>query len=119
MPCSPPSPGTCHLSYAAIGRRWKLTARYAAAWLAARVESMPGPFELLTDDQLRQIATVAARAAHCVETTLDMADHKAALTRPCPDCSGELVITAEGGEWPLVWCGRCRRTWHEPETSAA
>ncbi|MBP8538575.1 hypothetical protein [Streptomyces sp. MK37H] len=108
---------------AADPRRWRhvgtRTAQHAAAWLLARVEGMPGPFERLTDEQLLRIATVAGRAARRVETALDMADHKAALAHPCPDCSGELVIEAGGGARPLVWCGRCGRTWYEPEPAAA
>ncbi|WP_086711201.1 hypothetical protein [Streptomyces antimycoticus] len=108
---------------AADPRRWRhvgtRSGRHAAAWLLARVEGLPGPFDRLTDDQVRRIATIAASAARRVETALDMADHKAALAHPCPDCSGELVIEAGGGARPAVWCGRCGRTWHEPETTAA
>lgn len=108
---------------AADPRRWRYvgtrSGRFAAAWLLARVQGLPGPFERLTDGQLDRIATVAASAAQRVEQALDMADHKATLTRPCPDCSGELLIEAGGGERPAVWCGRCGRTWHEPEPSAA
>ncbi|TMU98076.1 hypothetical protein [Streptomyces sp. DASNCL29] len=108
---------------AADPRRWRYvgtrTARHAAAWLLARVQGLPGPFERLTDEQLLRIATVAGRAARRVETALDMTDHKAALTHPCPDCSGELVIEAGGGARPMVWCGCCGRTWHEPEPTAA
>lgn len=22
----------------------------------------------------------------------------------CPDCAGVIVITADGGSWPLCWC---------------
>ncbi|MEU8723546.1 hypothetical protein [Streptomyces antimycoticus] len=108
---------------AADPRRWRYvgtrTARHAAAWLLARIERRPGPFERLTDEQLLRIATVAGHAARRVETALDMTDHKVALAHPCPDCSGELVIEAGGGARPMVWCGRCGRTWHEPEPSAA
>ena len=108
---------------AADPRRWRYvgtrSGRHAAAWLLARVQQRPGPFHRLTGDQLLRIAAVASRAAHRVETALDMADHKAALTRPCPDCSGELVIEAGGGERPAVWCSRCGRTWHEQESAAA
>lgn len=64
---------------------------------------MPGPFDRLTDDQLRRIATVAGHAAHRVETALDMTDHKATLAHPCPDCSGERVIEAAAGHGR--WCG--------------
>ncbi|MEV5770112.1 hypothetical protein AB0L49_02410 [Streptomyces antimycoticus] len=108
---------------AADPRRWRYVGArsggVAAAWLLARVERQPGPFGRLTEDQLHRIATVAASAAQRVEQALDMADHKATLTRPCPDCSGELVIEAGGGARPAVWCGRCGRTWHEPEPTAA
>ncbi|MER8158135.1 hypothetical protein [Streptomyces sp. NPDC094472] len=108
---------------AADPRRWRYigtrTAQHAAAWLLARAEGMPGPFERLTDEQLHRIATVAGHAAHRVETALDMTEHKAALAHPCPDCSGELVIEAGGGARPMVWCGYCGRTWHEPEPTAA
>ncbi|NEW74989.1 hypothetical protein [Streptomyces rhizosphaericus] len=54
---------------------------------------------------------MTGRAARRVEIALHLADHKAALAHPCPDCSGELVIEAGGGGRPMVWCGRCGRTW--------
>lgn len=108
---------------AADPRRWRYigtrSGRHAAAWLLARVEQRPGPFRRLDDGQLHHIARIAASAAHRVEGALDMADHKAALARPCPHCSGELVITAGGGERPAVWCSDCGRVWHEPEPAAA
>ncbi|MFF7655736.1 hypothetical protein ACFZCY_38915 [Streptomyces sp. NPDC007983] len=62
---------------------------------------------------------MAGQAVWRVEKALDMAAHKAALAHPCPDCSGQLLIEAGGGERPAVWCSDCGRTWHEPEPAAA
>ncbi|MET7933463.1 hypothetical protein [Streptomyces sp. NPDC005322] len=107
---------------AADPRRWRYvgtrSGRHAAAWLLARVQGLPGPFERLTDDQLDRIAAVAASAAQRVEQALDMADHKATLTRPCPDCQGELVIEAGAGRTPMVWCSACGHTWTEQPSAA-
>ncbi|MEU0808764.1 hypothetical protein [Streptomyces sp. NPDC005970] len=108
---------------AADPRRWRYpgtrSAVYAAAWLAARLEDVPGPFLPLGASRAARIAAVAAAAAARVETALRIARRAAAVDWPCPHCRGQLEVHGGDGQPPAVRCADCGRTWRERETSAA
>ncbi|MCQ6250886.1 hypothetical protein [Streptomyces malaysiensis] len=109
---------------AADPRRWRFpggprSAVYAAAWLAARIEGVPGPFLSLGPLRAARIATVAAAAAARVEGALRIARRTTAVDWPCPVCRGQLEVHGGDGEPPVVWCAGCGRTWWERETAAA
>ncbi|MCP9205530.1 hypothetical protein [Streptomyces cucumeris] len=108
---------------AADPRRWRYpgtrTAVYAAAWLAARLESVPGPFLPLGPLRGARIATVAAQAATRVEAALRIARQAVAVDWPCPACRGLLEVHGGDGQPPAIQCADCGRTWHEQETNAA
>lgn len=61
-------------------RRWKYTgqrtASYAALWLLARVERVPGPCRRITEAEEARIGKVAAGAADRIERALDIAARK-------------------------------------------
>lgn len=108
---------------AADPRRWRYpgtrSAVYAAAWLAARIEGVPGPFLPLGAGRAARITTVAAAAADRVETALRIARRAAAVDWPCPACRGLLEVHGGDGQPPAIRCADCGRTWHERETNAA
>lgn len=106
----PPSPGRERLARTAIG---------AAAWLAARVEDLPGPFLPLGPNRTAHITTTAAAAADRIETALRIARRAAAVDWPCPVCRGQLQVHGGDGQPPAVQCADCGRAWRERETSAA
>ncbi|MFE9645287.1 hypothetical protein ACFYO0_14460 [Streptomyces sp. NPDC006365] len=100
---------------AADPRRWRFggrhTAPHTALWLLARVQGAPGPFRPLPDREHRLIANVAAGACERVERALDIAARKAAIARPCPECSGQLEMHGGAGASPVARCTSCGRTW--------
>lgn len=108
---------------AADPRRWRYvghrSAPYAAAWLAARAEGQPGPFERLTDDRHAHIARVAATAAERIDRALGTARRRTVVDRPCPHCRGQLEVHGGDGEPPAVWCADCGRTWWGHADTAA
>lgn len=100
-------------------RRWSFTdprrrtAPFAAAWLLARLDGAPGPFEKLRPVHQDAIATAARWAAGQVEQALEMARKTQVLERPCPHCRGQLRIEGGDGQAPAVRCRGCGRTWTE------
>lgn len=110
-------------------RRWRYTGRrtapYAALWLLARVEHVPGPCRRLTDEEERRIGRVAEGAAERVERALDIASRVAPLTRPCPrminvvfPCEGRIEVYGGAGADPVAHCTKCGHIWSE-QTAAA
>lgn len=101
----------------ADARRWsytdprRRTAPYAAAWLLARHDGAPGPFEKLTPRAQDAIATAARWAAGQIEQALEMTRQTQALERPCPHCRGQLRIEGGDGQLPTVKCRGCGRKW--------
>lgn len=108
---------------AADPRRWRYpgtrSAPYAAAWLAARIEGVPGPFLPLGPTRTARITAVAAACAARVETALRIARRAAAVDWPCPACRGALEVHGGDGQPPAVRCAGCGRTWRERDTTAA
>ena len=100
---------------AADVRRWRYrghrSAPYAAAWLLGRIEALPGPFLRLTTLQLGQIEGVAKKVAGRIEQALDMVQSVQPVGRPCPLCTGPMVVASGDGEPPVVTCFGCRQTW--------
>ncbi|MCD7440265.1 hypothetical protein K4B79_18800 [Streptomyces lincolnensis] len=98
-------------------RRWsytdprRRTAPYAAAWLLARHDGAPGPFEKLRPLHQDAIASVARWAAKQVDMALEMTRKTQVLERPCPHCRGVLRIEGGDGQDPAVRCRSCGRTW--------
>jgi len=95
---------------AADPRRWRYTgqrtAPYAAAWLAARLESVPGPFGPLPETEAHRIHKIADTAAARVLAALDMDRRAAKVTRPC-HCTGTLYVHGGDGTTPYVRCDTC------------
>ncbi|MFJ5638678.1 hypothetical protein [Streptomyces sp. NPDC093223] len=101
----------------ADARRWSYTdpryrtAPYAAAWLLARHDGAPGPFEKLTPRAQDAIATAARWAADQIAQALEMVRKTQVLERPCPHCRGQLRIEGGDGQLPTVKCRGCGRKW--------
>ncbi|MFJ3170617.1 hypothetical protein ACIPJK_07505 [Streptomyces roseus] len=104
-------------------RRWRYaglrTAEYAAGWLHARVVSEDGPFRPLSAAQLLHIEQVAAGCADRIAAALDLTVRTVPETRPCPVCSGQLIVTTGAGRAPAAQCEGCARAWTLPESVAA
>ncbi|MGW3570166.1 hypothetical protein ACWDSL_40945 [Streptomyces sp. NPDC000941] len=104
-------------------RRWRYTgqrsAPYSAAWLAARLEGLAGPFLPLSPARTARITAVATAAAERVETALRIARRRVPVVWPCPHCRGHLVVEGGDGQPPAVRCNSCGRTWHNQADSAA
>ncbi|MFG3090658.1 hypothetical protein ACGGAI_23840 [Streptomyces antibioticus] len=98
-------------------RRWSLTdprrrtAPFAAAWLLARIEDAPGPFERLRPIHRDAIATAARWAADQIAQALEMTRRAQVLEQPCPHCRGVLRIEGGDGQPPTVKCRGCGRKW--------
>ncbi|HCA86353.1 MAG TPA: hypothetical protein DEQ61_13130 [Streptomyces sp.] len=105
---------------AADPRRWRYigqrTAPYAAAWLAARLEAIPGPFGPLPETEAARIARVAAGAAERILGALGEAQRAAKVARPC-HCTGTLYVYGGGGTTPYVRCDTCG--WTQTAATAA
>ncbi|MEU9000507.1 hypothetical protein [Streptomyces sp. NPDC048551] len=99
-----------------VGRR---TAEYAAAWLHARVVGEDGPFYVLTAAQLHHVDQVASGCAARIEQALDLTTREEHAARPCPLCSGRIVVTTGAGRTPTARCQGCARGWVLPEPIAA
>lgn len=101
----------------ADARRWsytdprRRTAPFAAAWLLARHDGAPGPFERLRPIHRDAIATAARWAADQIHHALEMARKTQVLERPCPRCRGVLRIEGGDGQDPTVTCRGCGRKW--------
>ncbi|NUS82991.1 MAG: hypothetical protein HOY75_09605 [Streptomyces sp.] len=101
----------------ADARRWsytdprRRTAPFAAAWLLARHDGAPGPFEKLTPRAADALATLARWAAGQIEQALEMVRKTQVLERPCPHCRGVLRIEGGDGQAPAVKCRGCGRKW--------
>lgn len=101
----------------ADARRWsytdprRRTAPFAAAWLLARHDGAPGPFEKLTPRAEDAIATAARWAADQINQALEMVRRTQVLDRPCPHCRGQLRIEGGDGQLPTVKCRGCGRKW--------
>lgn len=101
----------------ADARRWSYTdprrrsAPFAAAWLLARHDGAPGPFEKLRPIHHDAIATAARWAADQIHHALEMARRAQVLDQPCPHCRGQLRIEGGDGQDPTVKCHGCGRTW--------
>lgn len=102
---------------AADPRRWRYPgyrdAPLAAAWLAGRLNGMPGPFLQLNSRQREAIDTTATRSADRIETALEMARRTTPVRWPCPHCRGQLSVSGGDGTAPAVQCRDCGRTWRE------
>ncbi|GAA3374683.1 hypothetical protein [Streptomyces racemochromogenes] len=104
-------------------QRWRYvglrTAEYAAGWLYARVTGEEGPFWTLTAAQHLLVEQVAAGCAARIEQALDLATRAVPAARPCPLCSGRIVVTTGAGRTPTARCEDCARGWTLPEPIAA
>lgn len=104
-------------------RRWRYvglrTAEYAAAWLHARVQGEDGPFRPLTAAQHLHVEQVAAGAAERIAAALDLTTRAIPAARPCPRCSGTLVLTTGAGRTPSARCDDCASGWTLTEPVAA
>lgn len=104
-------------------RRWRYvglrTAAYAAGWLHARVQGEEGPFRPLSAAQLHHVEQVAAGCADRIAAALDLTVRTIPATRPCPLCSGQLIVTTGAGHTPAARCEDCARTWTLSEQVAA
>ncbi|MCY0960838.1 hypothetical protein [Streptomyces sp. H27-H5] len=104
-------------------RRWRYTglrtAEYAAGWLHARVTGQDGPFWTLTAAQLLHVEQVAAGCADRIAAALDLDARDIPNDRPCPRCSGRLLLTTGAGRPPTARCEDCASTWALPEPVAA
>lgn len=99
-------------------RRWRWTgtqpsAPYAALWLLGRITGAPGPFRSLAEAQQQHITQVAWEARHRIEQVLDTGAAQAALTTPCPRCSGTITVYGGAGASPLANCAQCGGVWSE------
>jgi hypothetical protein len=103
-------------------RRWKYTgnrtASYAALWLLARVERAPGPCRRITEQEERQIGTVAACAADRIERALDIAAQRRTLEQRCV-CGGAIDVHGGQGRTPVAHCTGCGAIWTEGGVAAA
>lgn len=99
---------------AADPRRWRYTgtrtAPYAAAWLAARLDTIPGPFAPLPGTEAGRIGRTAQTAAEQVLRALAEQRRGQTLNRPC-HCGGRLDVYGGDGTAPAVNCRDCGRTW--------
>lgn len=88
--------------------RWSWTRRNtapdAARWLMARLTAEPGPYGPLSDEHRVVIARTARTAAEMMERTLGIQRTTRAMDRPCPWCTGTLLMTSGGDDLPLVRC---------------
>ncbi|MEU6756952.1 hypothetical protein [Streptomyces sp. NPDC046685] len=104
-------------------RRWRYvglrTAEYAAGWLHARVTGVDGPFRPLSAAQLLHVEQVAAGCAGRIATALDLTTRAVPAPRPCPRCSGQLVVTTGAGRPPSARCEDCASGWTLAEPIAA
>lgn len=104
-------------------RRWRYvglrTAEYAAGWLHARVTDQPGPFRPLDGYQYLHVEQVAAGCAERIAAALDLTTREVPDTRPCPRCSGQLVVTTGAGRPPSARCADCASGWTLAEPVAA
>nr|WSX48871.1 hypothetical protein OG409_07875 [Streptomyces sp. NBC_00974] len=104
-------------------RRWRYvgerTAEYAAAWLHARVQGEDGPFRPLTAAQLHHVDQVAAGCADRIAAALGLTTVTITDPRPCPLCSGQIIVTTGAGRTPSARCEDCARGWTLTEAVAA
>ncbi len=104
-------------------RRWRYvglrSAEYAAGWLHARVQGDDGPFRPLTAAQLHHVEHVAGGCADRIATVLDLTTRTIPEARPCPRCSGQLIVTTGAGRTPSARCQDCASAWTLAEPVAA
>lgn len=103
--------------------RWRYTGlrtvEYAAGWLHARVTGEEGPFRTLEARHLLQIEQVAEGCADRISAVLDLTIREETAARPCPLCSGRLIVTTGAGRDPAARCEDCARGWSLADTAAA
>lgn len=103
--------------------RWRYTGlrtvEYAAGWLHARVIGDEGPFRPLEAGHLLQIEQVAEGCADRISAVLDLTIREETAARPCPLCSGRLIVTTGAGRDPEARCEDCARGWSLAEAVAA
>ncbi|MET9465825.1 hypothetical protein ABZY44_13660 [Streptomyces sp. NPDC006544] len=103
--------------------RWRYvglrTAEYAAGWLHARVQGEDGPFRPLSAAQLLHVEQVAAGCADRIAAALDLTTRHVPDARPCPRCSGRLVVTTGAGRPPSARCDDCASGWTMADAVAA
>lgn len=105
-------------------RRWRYHGRtpaapYTALWLLARAEARPGPFRPLTGGDRQYISGIAREAVTRMERVLGLAVRTTPADRPCPDCSGPVIVRTEAGDPPTARCEGCGRVWTLAEPIAA
>ncbi|MFC8515511.1 hypothetical protein [Streptomyces sp. NPDC057257] len=103
-------------------RRWSWTggrpaAPYAALWLLARVQGLPGPFRALTVLQIDHVTTVARDTAGRIERALDIAAQRKTLEQR-HECGGAIDIHGGEGRPPVAHCTGCGRIWTEQGVAA-
>ena len=111
---------------AADPARWRFTGQRttpaAAAWLADRLATRPGPCRPLDDGERGAVIEVARMASELVGRTLGDARRVEDVPHPCPQpCGGQLVVEGGDGTPPVVRCTSpgCGRTWTETEASSS
>ncbi|MFD4934472.1 hypothetical protein [Streptomyces virginiae] len=101
--------------------RWQYlgvrTGRQAAAWLAARLRAVPGPFRPLNLREVEEIERAAEGAAERVEHALGIRRRTVGTGRPC-GCGTELLLEGGDGRPPTLVCPACERTLTLADTAA-